>query len=123
MVVPAKLIVITPPNAQLHIDELLSAGWPPISTVGEPGAHGATVTGVHGIGVNTPSAAAVAEATAGLERLMHTPKGGMFANGLLSMIVAAGLFSIIKGGPVGITIRLLGAAPNEHISEAVAITG
>ena len=42
------------------MDELFSAGILPINTVGEPGAHGAAVTGIQGIGVSTPSAAAVA---------------------------------------------------------------
>jgi hypothetical protein len=45
---------------------------------------------------------------------MHMPNGGMFAIGLLSMMLAA-------GGPppmvlfCGNTFRALGATPNEHI--------
>ena len=35
------------------------------SAVGDPGAQGAGMTGTHGIGVRTPSAAAVAAATVG----------------------------------------------------------
>ena len=54
---------------------------PPIVTIGEPGAQGAGVTGTHGIGVNTPKAAAVADATAGLAMDMHMPKGGMLVIG------------------------------------------
>ena len=123
MVAPAKLMVITPPNEQLHIDALLSAGLPPIITVGEPGDHGAAVMGVHGIGVSTPSASAVAPATAGLAIDMHIPNGKMLTNGLLSMMLAAGLFSIITGGPVGTTISVPGAAPNEHMIEADMMTG
>jgi len=51
-------------------------------TVGEPTIHGAGVTGMQGIGVSTPIAADVAEATAGLARLVHIPKGMMFTIGL-----------------------------------------
>ena len=53
-----------------------------IIRVGAPGTHGATVIGTHGIGVNTPSAAAVAAATSGLAGLMHMPKGGMLTIGM-----------------------------------------
>src|ERR1700682_6336027 len=102
--------------AQLHISwqELFSAGIPPTMTVGEPGTQGAVVIGMHGIGVRTPSAAAVAAATVGFARLMHMPNGGMFTIGLLSMILAL-------GGPpelarfAGSTTKLLGATPNVHI--------
>ncbi len=48
---------------------------PPIETVGEPGVQGVTVTGTQGIGVRTPNAADVAEATAGLLMELHIPKG------------------------------------------------
>jgi len=49
----------------MHLEELFSAGILPISTVGDPGTHGAAVTGMQGIGVKTPNAAAVADATIG----------------------------------------------------------
>lgn len=63
----------------------------PIRMVGLPGTHGATVIGVQGAGVGTPRAAAVAAATAGLAGQEHRPKGHMLANGLLSMMLAAGI--------------------------------
>ncbi len=61
--------MMTPP--QLHINwlVLVSAGIFPIKTVGEPGTQGAGVTGTQGIGVKTPLAAAVADATVGLATL------------------------------------------------------
>ena len=62
-----------------------------IMTVGAPGAHGATVTGTHGIGVSTPKAAAVAAATIGFEGELHIPNGGMLTMGLLSIMFAAGV--------------------------------
>jgi hypothetical protein len=37
---------------------------------------------MHGIGVSTPMAEAVAEATEGLARLVHTPKGMTFTSGM-----------------------------------------
>ncbi len=54
-----------PPQLHMHLEELFSAGILPISTVGDPGTHGAAVTGMQGIGVKTPNAAAVADATIG----------------------------------------------------------
>ena len=50
--------------------------------------------GVHGCGVNTPNAAAVAEATAGLAIEVHIPIGVIFVLAAQSLIVAAGLPSI-----------------------------
>jgi hypothetical protein len=60
---------ITPPQLHISFDVLFSAGIFPIMTVGAPTAHGAAVFGMHGIGVSTPSAAAVAAATIGLAGL------------------------------------------------------
>lgn len=80
---------ITPPQLHMHLLELFSAGLLHTSTVGEPGAHGAAHAGIHGMGVSTPMAAAVALATVGLARLLHIPKvmGGLG----MSIIVAAGI--------------------------------
>jgi hypothetical protein len=47
-----------------------------------PGDQGATVAGIHGIGVNTPKAAAVADATTGLAKELHVPNGIIFTNGI-----------------------------------------
>ncbi len=60
---------------------LSNAGMFPISTVGAPGTQGEAVTGIHGIGVNTPDAAAVADATVGFDGVMHMPNGMMFTIG------------------------------------------
>jgi len=100
--------------AQLHIslDELFNAGMLPINTVGAPTIQGAVVTGMHGIGVNTPNAAAVAAATIGLDGLLHMPNGGMLTIGLLSMMFAAGVPVSIRFA--GNTTRLLGATPKLH---------
>jgi hypothetical protein len=92
-------------------------------TVGEPGTHGAGVTGTQGIGVNTPRAAAVAAATVGFASEVHIPNGGMLAIGILSIILAAGGPPAVTGGPFGIAINELGAAPKLHMSRAPEHTG
>jgi hypothetical protein len=75
-------MVITPAQRQLRVQVLLSAGEPPIITVGEPGVQGATVLGMQGCGVRTPIAAEVAAATCGLASDIHIMKGLMLAIGL-----------------------------------------
>src|SRR5262245_53717147 len=107
---------MTPPQLQISFDVLLSAGMLPISTFGEPGTHGDAVAGTHGIGVRTPSAAAVAAATVGFASELHTPNGMMLSSGTLSMIVAAGVpVSTLLAGS---TTKLLGAAPKLHCNVA-----
>ncbi len=68
-----------------------TAGKLPIKTVGTPGIQGAAVAGMQGIGVNAPSAAAVAAATAGFAMLLHIPNGSTLRNGTWSMMFAAGV--------------------------------
>jgi hypothetical protein len=107
---------MTPPQLHMHFEELLRAGILDTSTVGEPGAQGAAVTGIHGIGVSAPSAAAVAAATVGLAMELHIPKGKMFTIGLLSMILAIGMAVITRFN--GNTMSVPGARPNEHCKVA-----
>src|SRR5580704_7119349 len=90
------------------------------STVGEPTTQGAVVIGTQGIGVSTPSAAAVAAATMGLARLWHIAKGGTFIMGLLSMMFAAGEPVSVRCS--GSTTSELGAAPKLHVIIAPAHT-
>ena len=66
---------------------LFNAGLPPIITVGEPVAQGAVHAGTHGMGVSTPEAAAVADATVGFDMELHIPK--VIGNLGISIIVAA----------------------------------
>ncbi len=113
VVVPGCTMEICPPHMHWHFESAVNAGMPPIIVFDAPGVHGATVFGRHGVGVSTPRAAAVAAAVVGFASDEHTPKGRMFTNGLWSMIFAAGFFSIITRD-AGRTIRVPGAAPNEH---------
>jgi hypothetical protein len=84
----------------------------PISTVGEPGVHGAGRTGTHAMGVSTPNAAAVAEITSGFVGELHIPNEGTLTIGILSMIVAAGV--PVRTWFAGRTISDAGAAPKLH---------
>lgn len=95
----------------------MRAGFFAMVTLGSPAAQGAGITGVQGIGVNTPAAAAVAAATAGFARLVHMAKGRIFKKGILSIMVAAGILEALTQ-LVGRTIRLDGAIPKEHIQGA-----
>jgi len=103
---------MTPPQAHINFDELFSACIFPISTCGLPGAHGAGVTGTQGMGVKTPKAAAVADATVGLAMELHIPKGSMLTIGAKSIIVAAGAVAITRF--TGSTVNVDGAAPKLH---------
>jgi hypothetical protein len=104
----------------MQVEVLLRAGMPPIMQVAEPGVHGEVVTGTQGIGVSTPRAAAVAEATAGFAMDMHMPKVGMFVIGMKSMMFAAGAVALVRF--MGRTFRAEGATPKEHIMTAPEVT-
>lgn len=79
---PGPVNEMTPPQLHMHLQVMFSAGMLPIMTVGDPGIHGDVVMGMQGIGVSTPIAAAVAEATMGFASDMHMANGGMFTIGL-----------------------------------------
>src|SRR4029077_10013531 len=103
----------------MHISVLVlsSVGKLARMTVGAPGVHGAVVTGIQGMGVSTPSAAAVAAATDGFAGEMHMPKGMMFISGTLSMMFASGWFPVLTRF-TGSTTKLLGVMPIMHLSVA-----
>ena len=67
---------------QLHVQALFKAGIFAIMVLVQPGVQGAGVTGMQGIGVNTPSAAVVAAATVGFANEVHMAKGGIFTIGI-----------------------------------------
>ena len=67
---------MTPAHVHMHFEVLFRAIKFPIFTVGEPGVHGAGVTGTHGTG--EPAAAM----TAGLVGAEHIPNGAMFVTGI-----------------------------------------
>ena len=111
-------MLIEPAQLHMHLEVLSSIGCEPSKTVGAPGIQGEDVAGIQGIGVSTPSAAAVADATVGFAGEMHMPNGIMFAIGLWSMMLAATCeltVTLLTGG----TMRADGAIPIVHISCAV----
>ena len=109
---------MTPVQVHMHLDVLSSIGCLPSKTVGAPGIQGDAVAGMHGIGVNTPSAAAVADATTGFAGHMHMPNGMMFTIGTWSIILAATCLPTMVR-LIGRTERTDGATPIVHIKLAV----
>src|SRR5678815_10043 len=93
----------------MHLEALSSAGVPLISTVGPPGSQGPVMTGTHG---PLPGTGPIGLRFTGFAGDRHGPNDGMFAIGMMSITVAAGLPSIITGGPLGITVSGPGAEPN-----------
>src|SRR2546430_816394 len=113
-------MLMTPPQVHMQVEVLLRAGMLPSMQVAEPGVQGEVVTGMQGMGVRTPRAAAVAEATVGLAMDMHMPKVRMLVMGMKSMMLAAGAPQLVR--LVGRTTREDGATPKEHIMTAPAVT-
>lgn len=112
VVCPGTKTWITPPQLHINLDEFCKPGIPPTITVGAPGAQGAAVAGMQGIGVKTPRAAAVAAATIGFAGQLHMPNGMMLTMGLLSMMFAAGVPVMTR--LAGNTMSALGATPKLH---------
>lgn len=110
---------MTPAHEHIHFEELFKAGNLRNITVGEPGVQG-VVTGTQGIGVSTPLAAAVAEATVGFANEEQVAKGGILVIGAKSIILAAGFFSPMTVGTV--TISVEGAEPKLQDIDALITT-
>ena len=113
---PACVIEMVPAHMHWQVLSEVRAGTPPTATVADPGAHGPAMTGRHGWGVSTPSAAAVAAATWGLAGEVHMPKVGMFVIGIMSWIVATGWFEDWTR-PAGRTARV--PVPGRPIGQAI----
>ena len=79
-----------PPQLHISLQLTSAAGMAPSIVVVAPGIHGDVVTGTQGIGVRTPSAAAVAAATVGFAIDVQAPKGGMLAIGANAEVLADG---------------------------------
>lgn len=91
----------------------VTAGLPPTITVGQGGAHGATIAGMQGPGI--PKAA-----NDGIDGDLHIPNGRIFTNGKLSIIFAIGV--VVVTLPAGSTLNTDGVIPKEHINCAVPQT-
>jgi hypothetical protein len=97
---------------------LLIAGAVPTITVGLGGTQGFVVMGMHGTGVGTPKAAAVAAINIGFPGEIHIPKGKTLRKGLESSIFAPGPITHMYL-LIGKTIRGLGALPKIQRRRAV----
>ena len=91
-VCPGTVILIDPaPKPHIMVASFVRQGFPPTKTFGFDGIQVPAGTIVHGCGVSTPKAAAVADATAGFANDVHIPKGCKFTYGCISCIVPMGL--------------------------------
>lgn len=88
-----------------------------MDTFGAAFSQGPVGTGTQGMGVSTPIAAEVAEATLGLLRLLHIPKGGILTVGAISVMTPAGRPLITTLG-TGRALNAAGAEPKGHCSIA-----
>ena len=77
------------------------------------GIQGDIITGIHGMGVSTPSLVAVAAATAGFVIVLHIPKDFIFTIEMQS-VTEATFVPFISTLFRGVTISEHGVAPNEH---------
>ncbi len=120
---PGSEMVITPPHVHIAVHPECRAGCPSIMTLLAPGVHGDVVTGTHGAGENTPSLAAVAAATAGLDIVPHIPNVGMLTIGANAWMFAAGV-SQVTGVPIGTTVNGTGTGgiAMEQVSNAPLLT-
>jgi len=78
------------------------------------------MTGIHGCGVSTPSAAAVADATCGFASDEHIPQVGIFAADVSAMVATG--FPSARSVLCDVTARLAGVVPNGHSTDAPATT-
>ena len=112
--------LIRPPQMQVRQAVSFRAGNITVGTVGAPVTHGAGVLGTHGIGVNAPMAAEVAEAVAGKASDEQTPNGGIFTSGLWSMMLPASMYPDFT--IFGVAMKDDGAAPIVHFIMAPVTT-
>jgi hypothetical protein len=106
----------------MHVLCAVASGIPLAVATADGGAHGATTLGMHGMGVSTPIAAAVAAATIGLAGLWHIAKGMMFIIGMISVMVAAGMVERVSGTPGSpCAVKTEGAMPIVHWSMAPVV--
>jgi len=116
-----------PAHAHASTQLWLRAGLLPISTVTAPGTHGAGITGMQGIGVSRPNAAAVAAATCGFATEVHMPKGIICFSGTESIMVAMGTpwhmtrFSGVMTSADGTVPKLQAHNAPAHTANAILI--
>ena len=110
-------MLITPPHIYMHLSLDETTGIPANKHVGFVAIHGATIEGTQGIGVKTPMAAAVAEATVGFDKVVHIPNVAILTIGTKSVMVAIGN-PAANTGSLGRTVNAAGAIPKEQLHKA-----
>ena len=109
---PGDISLINPPELPISVLSFVIAGKLPKKILSDGFDHGEAITGVHGCGVKTPKAAAVAAETAGLPIELHIPNGAIFVIGTLSVMQATGCPHITTF--LGAIFKFDGANPKEH---------
>jgi len=104
----------------MSLQVLSSAGMFWMSTVGAPGTQGAGNTGTQGMGVRTPSAAAVAAATEGFDGVVHIRNGGTLVIGMLSVMTPATRLLVSTGR--GVALNTDGPVPKVQVIMALVQT-
>lgn len=104
------------PSAQVSFASLVNIGLPSINIVAFVTDQTPIGTKLHGWGVNTPIAAAVAAATCGFVMEEHIPKGGK----VVSVMVAMG-FELPRQ-PGLATAKQAGVVPNGQLTLAPLTT-
>ena len=110
---------IVPPKAQTKVESEASPGEPPTVTL-EVLIHIPAGLGIQGCGVRTPSAAAVAAATAGFAMDVHIPQGHTLVNGATLLMFSAGAPPKVMGR---LPISCPGLRPLVHMITAPVTTG
>lgn len=111
---PGIVTDMTPPQTHIALSPITMPGPLPTMTVGQLGIQGEVTTGIQGIGVKTPKAAAVAAAVVGFAREEHIPNGIIFITGAKSIMPATGILQASTLF-VGKTTSDEGATPKEHM--------
>jgi hypothetical protein len=110
---------MVPPKLHWQVEVVSTQGRPPTVTDTDAGVQGDPVAGTHGCGVSVPWAAAVAEATCGLPRLLHMPNVGILVCGTVLAAVATGAVAATAGTD---TRRVVGTVPMEQVIVVPAVT-
>ncbi len=105
----------------MHLHSFVRQGFPPAITLLLEGSQVPVVAGTQGWGVRTPSAAAVADATAGFARLRHIPKLWMLTVPFPSVSVPTG-FPFISTVFALVALKVDGVVPKEHFKVAPVVT-
>ncbi len=101
------------PFPQINCESFVKHGAPPTIIVGFTDVQIPAAINIHGCGVSTPRAAAVADATCGFASEVHIPNGAILTFAAVSLIVAIGLLHP-RHVICDVAFIDAGAVPNVH---------